>query len=339
MRRTTVAVVGAGRIGRMHTSNLVRAVPEARVKVVASPHVDHAWAETLEIPVHTEDNEAVWGDPEIEAVVITVPSGQHAEMIKRAAVAGKHVFCEKPIAFESGPIEAVHAAAEAAGVKLQVGFNRRFDPSVRRVQEAVSSGGIGTLYTVRVTNRDPKAPEIGFARRSGGLFRDFTIHDFDTVRFVSGSEIVELYARGATLVDPALAEVGDIDTAVITLRLANGALGVIDNSRQTNYGYDQRFEALGSQGNASAENLRPTSVVLGSEAGMLADRPHETFVDRYREAFVEELRAFLRCVQEDSPVAVGATDALAAINAAHAARTSVLENRPVRVESAAEAHS
>ncbi len=337
MTRTTVGVVGTGRIGRVHTWNLVHSVPEARVKTVASPHVDHAWAEALGVPVHTEDADVVWRDREIEAVVIAVPSGLHVEMITRAAAAGKQIFCEKPIAFEPEPIEAARAAVEKAGVRLQVGFNRRFDPTVCRVRDAVQSGAVGALHMVRVTNRDPKAPEIGFVRRSGGLFRDFTIHDFDTVRFLSGSEIVEVYARGAALIDPALAEAGDIDTAVITLRLANGALGVIDNSRQTNYGYDQRFEAFGSRGSSSAENLRPTSVVFTSEAGVVAERAHESFVERYQEAFAEELRAFLRCVQEGSPVAVDAGDALAAIRAAQAATTSMLENRPVRVAGTVEA--
>jgi myo-inositol 2-dehydrogenase/D-chiro-inositol 1-dehydrogenase len=331
MTRTTVGVVGAGRIGKMHTGNLVHAVPEARVKAVASPHVDHAWAEALGIPVHTEDNDRIWLDDEIEAVVITVPSGLHVEMIERAARAGKQIFCEKPIAFEPEPIAAAQKVVEEAGVQIQVGFNRRFDPTVCRVRDGVRSGEIGTLNTVHVTNRDPKAPEIGFVRRSGGMFRDFTIHDFDTVRFLSGSEIVDVYARGAALVDPAIAEAGDIDTAVITLRLSNGALGVIDNSRQTNYGYDQRFEAFGSLGSAAAKNLRPTSVLVSSEAGVAADRPHETFVERYREAFVEELRAFLRCVQDGSPVEVDAGDALAAIKAAKAAKMSMLENRPVGV--------
>jgi myo-inositol 2-dehydrogenase/D-chiro-inositol 1-dehydrogenase len=331
MTRTTVGVVGAGRIGRVHAWNLVHSVPEARVKAVASPHVDHAWAEGLGVPVHDEDNDVVWRDREIEAVVIAVPSGLHVEMITRAAEAGKQIFCEKPIAFEPEPIEAAQAAVKKAGVRLQVGFNRRFDPTVCRVRDAVQSGAVGALHMVRVTNRDPKAPEIGFVRRSGGLFRDFTIHDFDTVRFLSGSEIVEVYARGAALIDPALAEAGDIDTAVITLRLASGALGVIDNSRQTNYGYDQRFEAFGSGGSSSAENLRPTSVVFASEAGVVVDRPHDTFVERYQEAFVGELRAFLRSVQEGSPVAVDAGDALAAIRAAQAATTSMLENRPVQL--------
>jgi myo-inositol 2-dehydrogenase/D-chiro-inositol 1-dehydrogenase len=331
MTRTIVGVVGTGRIGRMHTANLLHGVPEAQVKAVASPHVDHAWAEELGIPVHTEDNELIWHDPEIEAVVIAVPSGLHVKMIQRAVEAGKHVFCEKPIAFEPEPIAAIQSAVDDAGVQLQVGFNRRFDSTVCRVREAVRSGAIGTLHTVQVTNRDPKAPDIGFVRRSGGMFLDFTIHDFDVVRFLSGTEIVEVYARGAAMVDPAIGDAGDIDTAVITLRLANGALGVIDNSRQTHYGYDQRFEAFGSRGSASAQNLRPTSVLFSSETGVFADRPYETFVERYRDAFVEELRAFLKCVRTRTPVAADAGDALAAVRAAQAAKTSMLENRPVRL--------
>ena len=331
MTPTTVAVIGAGRIGRMHAENLVRAVPGANVKAVVSPRVDAAWADTLGIPVRTAEVDRVLNDPEVEAVIITAPSGRHVELIRRAAAAGKHIFCEKPVAFEPELIEQAQAAVAAAGVKLQVGFNRRFDPGLLRMWMAVRAGEVGEIHQVRVTNRDPKAPPVDFVKRSGGLFFDFAIHDFDTMRFLSGSEIVELYALGAVLVDPEIGRAGDIDTAVITLRLANGALGVIDCSRQTNYGYDQRFEVFGSKGSIFVDNTTPTTVVSSSKGGVVADRPHETFVERYREAFIAELSAFVAAVRDGSPVRVGAEDALAAVKTAGAARTSHLENRPVRL--------
>jgi myo-inositol 2-dehydrogenase/D-chiro-inositol 1-dehydrogenase len=327
----TVGVVGAGRIGRMHTENLVHHVPEARVKAVASPRIDEAWATELEIPVASRDNEVVFQDPEIEAVVITAPSGRHVELIRRAAAAGKHVFCEKPVAFEPEAIEEALAAVGAAGVQLQVGFNRRFDSSIRALADAVRGGEVGELHGLRIINRDPKAPPIEFVRRSGGMFFDFTIHDLDTARFLGGCEIEEIYAAGAVLVDPEIGEAGDIDTAVITLRLTSGALCVIDNSRQTNYGYDQRFEAFGSKGNFTADNLRPTSVESFLEEGVFANTPHPSFIERYQDAFIEELRSFIGCVRDGSPVSVTAGDALAAVRAAGAARTSMLENRPVRL--------
>jgi myo-inositol 2-dehydrogenase/D-chiro-inositol 1-dehydrogenase len=331
MSRTTVGVIGAGRIGRMHAENLVRAIPGAYVKAVASPHLDTAWAESLGVPVRTTDVGRVLGDRDIEAVVVTASSGVHAELIERAAAAGKHVFCEKPVAFDPRRIEQAQAAAAAAGVKLQVGFNRRFDPGIVAMWERVQDGAVGDVHQIRVTNRDPKAPPIAFVERSGGLFFDFAIHDFDTVRFLSGSEIVELFALGAVLVDPAIGVAGDVDTAVITARLANGALAVIDCSRQTNYGYDQRFEVFGSKGSVAVDNLTPTTLVASSTGGIVSDRPYENFVGRYRDAFVAELADFVRCVSEDAPVRVGAADAAAAVRAAVAAKASHEARHPVRL--------
>ncbi len=337
MNRTTVGVIGAGRIGKMHTENLVHAVPEAFVKTVASPHLDHEWAMSLGIPVRTIDNAVVLNDPEIEAVIITASSDSHAELIRQAAAAGKHAFCEKPVAFEPETIEGVLEAARSAGIKLQVGFNRRSDPSILDLMESVREGAVGDVHTIRVTNRDPKAPPIDFVKRSGGLFFDFVIHDFDTVRFLSNSEIVEVYAAGGVLVDPEIGAAGDIDTAVVSLRLASGALAVIDNSRQAVYGYDQRFEVFGSAGSVAVDNTTPSTRVVSTTGGVVTRTPHGGFVSRYREAFVDELRAFLGAVRGERPVVAGADDALAAVRAACAARESFQQQRPVRLDDAMEA--
>jgi myo-inositol 2-dehydrogenase/D-chiro-inositol 1-dehydrogenase len=217
-----------------------------------------------------------------------------------------------------------------------VGFNRRFDPSLLKASEAVRRGEIGDVHTIRVTNRDPTPPDIDFVKRSGGLFFDFTVHDFDTVRFLSGSEIVELFAVGEVLIDPRIGAAGDIDTAIITLRLANGALAVIDNSRHAVYGQDQRFEVFGSAGSVAIDNTRATFVTTSTSNGVFTERLHGSFGDRYREAFVAELRGFLSSVRKGGPVAVGAEDALAAVRAAHAARRSLAENRPIRLNEAIE---
>ena len=334
MTQTKVGVIGAGRIGRMHAENLVLHIPEAEVRAVASPHLDETWAEELGIPIRTVDNAVVLDDSQIEAVVITAPSGLHSELICQAAAAGKHIFCEKPVGFDEAPIEAAIAAAHDAGVQLQVGFNRRFDPDVCRLAEAVRGGEVGELHGLRVINRDPASPPIDFVKRSGGMFFDFAIHDFDTVRFLSGSEIEEVFAAGAVLIDPEIGNAGDIDTAITTLRLANGALCVIDNSRQARYGYDQRFEAFGSKGNFVADNLRATTVESFLEGGVFTDLPPVNFVERYREAFIAELRAFVACVQAGVPVSVTADDALAAVRVAAAAKRSMIENRPVEVAAA-----
>jgi myo-inositol 2-dehydrogenase / D-chiro-inositol 1-dehydrogenase len=310
MRPTTVAVIGIGRIGRMHTENLVHAVPNAYVRAVVSRRqVDPAWADALGIPVRSTNVDKILKDPEIEGVVITAPSGLHVELIQRAAAAGKHIFCEKPVAFEPERIEQAHAAATAAGVKLQVGFNRRFDPSLLKMWQAVRAGEVGEIHHLRVTNRDPKAPPVEFVKRSGGLFFDFAIHDFDTIRFLSGSEIVELFAVGAVLVDPEIGKAGDVDTAVITVRLA----------------------VFGSKGSIVVENTTPTMVVSSSKGGVVADKPHENFVGRYREAFIAELAAFVATVREGLPVRVGAEDALAAVKAAAAAKASHETHLPVRL--------
>jgi len=331
MKQTTVGVIGAGRIGRMHTENLVHHIPEATVKAVASPHLDQDWAEGLGIPIRSIDNSVVLGDPEIEAVVITAPSGLHCELIHQAAAAGKHVFCEKPLAFEPGAIEDVLQAADRAGIILQVGFNRRSDPSLLDLVETVREGRVGDVHTVRVTNRDPKAPPIDFVKRSGGIFLDFLIHDFDTIRYLSGSEIVEVYATGGVLIDPEIGAAGDIDTAMVTVRLANGALAVIDASRQAVYGYDQRFEVFGSGGSVAVNNTTPSMSVVSTTAGVVGRTPHDGFVSRYRDAFIAELRGFLAAVRGDAPVVAGAGDALAAVRAAVAARESFNQNRPIRL--------
>jgi len=331
MGQTMVGLVGAGRIGRLHAENLARRIPEARLAAIASPHLDKRWAEGLGIPVRSTDVNVVIDDPSIEALVIAASSDLHIKLIRRAAAAGKHIFCEKPLAFEPGPIEEILEVTTTAGVKLQVGYNRRFDPSLLRASEAVRSGEIGDIHTLRVTSRDPIPPDIDFVRRSGGLFFDFTVHDFDVVRFLSGAEIVELFAVGEVLVDPRIGAAGDIDTAVITLQLSNGALAVIDNSRHAVYGQDQRFEIFGSSGSVAVDNTRATFVTTSTRKGVFTERLHGSFGDRYREAFVAELRGFLNSVREGGPVAVGAEDALAAVRAAHAARRSLAENRPIRL--------
>jgi len=331
MKDVTVGVIGIGRIGRMHVHNLVHRIPRARVKAVASPHIDVDWARRQGIPVVATDADVLLHDPEIQAIVIASPSGRHVELIRRAAHFGKHIFCEKPVAFEAEAIEQAMDAVAKTGVQLQVGFNRRFDPSIRHMAEAVRAGEIGTVESVRIINRDPSAPPIDFVRRSGGMFFDFTIHDLDTARFLSGNEIDEVFAAGAVLIDPEIGAAGDIDTAVITLRLANGALCVIDNSRQATYGYDQRFEVFGSKGNLVVDNLRPTTMEAFLEGGVFADKPLPSFPERYQDAFIGELQDFINCVAEGTPVSVTARDALAAVRAATAARTSMLENRPVQL--------
>ena len=234
------------------------------------------------------------GDKEIEAVLICSSTATHADFVVKAAQAGKHAFCEKPVDLTVAKVRAALDAVKKANVKLQVGFNRRFDHNFRRVRELVESGAVGTPQIIKITSRDPAPPPATYVAVSGGIFLDMMIHDFDMARYQAGSDVVEVYASGAVLVDEAIGKAGDVDTALVSLRFANGALGVIDNSRKAVYGYDQRVEVFGSKGSAVAENDAPSSVRLSNESGVIGDKPLYFFLERYKEAFITEMRALTR---------------------------------------------
>jgi myo-inositol 2-dehydrogenase/D-chiro-inositol 1-dehydrogenase len=329
--KVVAGLIGSGRIGRMHARNIVTYLPDVSLKAVADCKPDKAWAHSLGIPICADHCQQILEDPDIEAVVITTPSATHVEMVTLAAQAGKQIFCEKPIAFEADKVAHAIAAVKEAGVRLQVGFNRRFDPDFRAVQEAVTGGKVGTPHIIRITNRDPERPSLDFIPDSGGLFMDFSIHDFDMVRFLSGSEVAQVYAAGSVVIDPEIEKLGDIDTALITLRLTSGTLCIIDLSRETLYGYDQQVEVFGSKGSISAVNTTPTRTVLSTDEGVYTDKPHYSFVERYEAAFVEEMRAFFTSVRDSSPPLVAGEDAQAAVRIAQAAQESYQQNRPVEV--------
>ena len=255
-----VGLIGAGRIGRVHAENLVYRIPEAELIAVSDIFVDAAERLAAEFGVTAhQDHRRILEDERVDAVLICSSTDTHAQFIEDAAKAGKQIFCEKPIALDLGKIDRALATVDQAGVKLQVGFNRRFDPSFRRVQEIVAAGEIGEPQILRITSRDPAPPPIEYVQVSGGIFLDMTIHDFDMARFLMGREVESVYAAGEVLIDPAIGQAGDVDTAVITLHFENGALGVIDNSRQALYGYDQRVEVFGSGGLVTADNDYPNS--------------------------------------------------------------------------------
>lgn len=332
--RLNLAVIGAGRIGRVHAENLAFRIPQARL-VAVSDVIESAArqaAAAYQIPkVYTDYRQAL-DDREVEAVVICSSTDTHAEIIEAAAQAGKHIFCEKPIALDLERIDQALAAVERAGVKLQVGFNRRFDPGFRRAREVVAMGRIGTPHVLRITSRDPEPPPISYVKVSGGLFLDMAIHDFDMARFLMGAEVEEVYAAGSVLVDPAIGEAGDIDTAVITLRFTTGALGVIDNSRKAVYGYDQRVEVFGSQGMVMVGNRTPDNAVISDAQGVHGAKPLYFFVERYAEAYVEEMQAFVKSVLEDTAPPVTGVDGRIPVVMGYAARRSLEEHRPVRLD-------
>jgi myo-inositol 2-dehydrogenase/D-chiro-inositol 1-dehydrogenase len=328
-----VGLIGTGRIGRLHAENLVYRIPEANLVAVSDIFVEAAEkvAAELGIPAAYEDHRRILEDQSIDAVLICSSTDTHAQLIEEAAEAGKQIFCEKPIALDLDKIDRALAAVEQAGVKLQIGFNRRFDPNFRRVQEVVAAGEIGEPQILRITSRDPAPPPIEYVRVSGGIFLDMTIHDFDMARFLVGSEVEEIYAAGGVMVDPAIGEVGDVDTTIITLRFANGVLGAIDNSRQAVYGYDQRVEIFGSKGMVACSNDTPDSAVVSDAQGVRSSLPLFFFVERYTKSYVAEIRAFVECVVEDSAPPVTGLDGRVPVVMAYAARKSFQEKRPVKL--------
>ena len=331
-RRINLAVIGTGRMGSVHVRNLARQIPEANLVAVCDLRIELAQtlADELGIPRVTANYHELLADPSIEAVLIITSTNTHAQIIQDAAAAGKHIFCEKPLALELDAIDLALAAVKQAGVKLMVGFNRRYDKSFRRVYDIVHSGEIGRPCILSITNRDPDFPAIEFLRVSGGMFLDMTIHDFDMARFQVG-DVEEVYAAGSALLNPALEEFGDIDTNVLTLRFKNGAFGTINNSRKAVYGYDQRLEVFCSNGTALADNERETTILQGGPDGFKSARLPFFFIQRYAQCYVDEVREFVECVRENKPVPTTGEDGRKAVVLGYAAWRSLHENRPVKL--------
>ncbi len=329
----SLGLIGAGRIGRVHAETILTRIPDAQIVVVADVNEEAArsCAADFAIPRATVDYHEILADPSVEAVLICSATNTHARIITEAAQAGKQIFCEKPIDHNLAAIDSALAAVAEAGVTLQVGFNRRFDPNFARVRALVEAGAVGSPELLHVISRDPEPPSPEYAAVSGGIFLDMTIHDFDMARFLMGVDVEEVYAAGSVLVDPRIGEAGDLDTVLVTLSFAGGAIGSIDNSRRAAYGYDQRVEVFGSAGVARAENNFPTNVTVADAAGVRGDLPFHFFMDRYTDAYVSELRAFVRCLRDGTPPPVSGEDGRQAILIGLAAGKSFAEKRPVRL--------
>lgn len=328
-----VALVGTGRIGSMHADLLRHRVKGARLVAVHDIDARRAAAVGTSVGVPVVDRlEDLLASEEVEAVGICAATDAHAELIVAAAEAGKAIFTEKPISLDLVEVDRALAAVEQAGVPLQVGLNRRFDPTHAAVRAAVRAGEVGDPQLVRITSRDPMAPPLEYVVSSGGIFLDMTIHDFDMARFVTGSEIVEVSAFGARLIAPEYAQVDDWDTAVITLVHESGCLTAIDNSRQAVYGYDQRVEVFGSAGVAESTNPRLDGSVVQTSAGARLPQLSDFFLDRYVESFVAEWEAFAHAVRAGEEPAVTGRDARAPLVVGLAAIRSAREGRPVRVD-------
>ncbi len=329
-----LGMIGAGRIGKVHAKNITYFVPEMEIKTVADPFMNEETETLLRsygIQNTTKDAADIMNDPEIDAVLICSSTDTHAAFIMQAAKAGKHIFCEKPIDYDIDRVRQAIQAVEEAGVKLQIGFCRRFDHNHRAVYDMVRSGKVGKVNLIKISSRDPEPPPVSYVKVSGGIFYDMMIHDFDMARFLAGSEVTEVSAYGSVLVDPAIGEAGDVDTAVVTLQFENGAIGVIDNSRKAVYGYDQRVEVFGSAGCALNSNDIPHTAVLWGQDGCVSGTAYKVMWDRYTGAFVAEIQAFAEAIAQKKEPPVTGMDGLYPVLIAAAATKSLKEGRPVRI--------
>lgn len=333
MKKLKLGVIGTGRIGKVHIATLVQSVGQAEVVAVADIDMKSAKETTAKFGITTvfTNYMDVINHPEVEAIVICSPTDTHAKYIIDAARAGKHIFCEKPVDLSLEVIKGALDEAKKAGIKLMVGFNRRFDPNFSKIKKLVTEGKIGEPHILKITSRDPAPPPAKYSAVSGGMFMDMTIHDFDMARYITGSEVTEVYTKAAVLVDPEIGKAGDVDTAIITLTFANGAIGVIDNSRKAVYGYDQRVEIFGSKGMVCADNNYPDNHRYFAENGVHCSLPLNFFMDRYLEAYANEMKIFCDAVINNSPLPVSGYDGLMSVAIALAAKKSYLENRPVKL--------
>ncbi|MDL2235977.1 inositol 2-dehydrogenase [Christensenellaceae bacterium OttesenSCG-928-L17] len=329
-----VGIIGAGRIGQVHGKSILTGVPGAKIKAIADPYLTEQakeWAQSAGIEGVYLDYKEIINDPEIDAVLICSSTDTHCPISLEAIAAGKHVFCEKPIDHDLGKIKLVIDALKGKNIKYQVGFNRRFDHNFRSLKQAVVEGKIGDTHVIRISSRDPQPPPVAYVKVSGGIYLDMMIHDFDMVRYLSGSEVEEVHAYGTVLVDPEIGKAGDVDTAIVTMKLKNGALAVIDNSRQAVYGYDQRAEVFGSKGCVANGNDVASTAVLSTVDGVMSEKPLWFFLERYMAAYQLEIQSFINAIINDTPTEVDVNDGLQPVLIGLAAQKSMEEGRPVKI--------
>ncbi len=332
MKRVRLGIIGMGEIGTVHATNIVREVPGAELVAVADTREKaRESARSLGVARFYSTPDELLADREIEAVLICTTPESHSQIMIAAAAAGKHIFCEKPLGLDPADAEKALARVRAAGVKLQVGFNRRFDASFKRMKAHVDSGALGKLHSVHITSRDPEPPGKEYYVLSGGILLDMTIHDFDMARHLIGDEVVEVYVAGSTLIAPWLAEHGDADTIAVILKFSRGAVGIISNSCKAVFGYDQRVEVFGERGMAAATNPLPDTTTLVDEAGYRTAPLLHFFTDRYRASYAEEMRLFVDCVANGKEPPVTGNDGLIGIRIATAARKSMQTGLPVKL--------
>ncbi|MDR0526998.1 MAG: inositol 2-dehydrogenase [Spirochaetaceae bacterium] len=331
-KELNIGLIGAGRIGKLHGRNINSFVSGAKVSCLAETFLNdehRAWALENGISKTTKNPDDIFADKSIDAVFICSPTETHIEFIIKAAETGKHIFCEKPIHTNIEKINTALATVRKAGVKLQIGFVRRFDHNHKKVRDTVASGKLGRPHIVKITSRDPEGPPLSYIATSGGIFFDMTIHDFDMARYLAGSEVTEVMAYGAVNIDQDYKKYNDVDTALIMLKFANGALGVIDNSRAAHYGYDQRTEVHCDKGCVLVGNdLNDTSVISTAD-GVFCEKPTWFFLERYNNAFIAEVEDFIKAIINNTEPPVTGVDGLKSVEIAIAAAKSFKEGKPV----------
>ena len=329
-----IGIIGLGRIGKVHIKSISTKINTAKVIAAADPFLNdemRSFAKEFGIENLSFNYKDILNNPEIDAVMVCSSTDTHANISAEAIRAGKHVFCEKPVDHSLEKIRLVEDALKENPVKFQVGFNRRYDHNFAAVREAVLLGKVGEVHITKITSRDPNPPSAEYAKVSGGMLLDMTIHDFDMVRFLTGAEPVKIYVEPAVLVDKAIGEAGDIDTAVITMQMSDGSIAVIDNSRKASYGYDQRAEVFGSLAMAATKNDTASTCVISSESGIMGEKPLYFFLERYMDSFALEVKEFVEAIENDKPIKTGIEDGLRAVAIALAGNISIKEKRTVEI--------
>ncbi|MEB8132786.1 inositol 2-dehydrogenase [Mammaliicoccus sciuri] len=325
----TFGVIGAGRIGQLHI-NYLRTHKDVKIKWISDLYCDKMedWIKKAGIDNKTKDHMDIINDPEVDVVVICSPTDTHVDIIKEASAKGKHIFCEKPISLSIDEAKIALEAVKESNVKLQMGFNRRFDKNFKELRNILNKGELGNIQTLRITSRDPEPPPVEYIKRSGGLFMDMMIHDFDMARYLMQSEITEVYANGGALLNPEIAQYDDIDTALVTLKFENGSMAMIENCRRSVYGYDQRVEVLGDKGAIDVGNEQTTTLNYHRAEGISKDNPPYFFLERYSNAYKVEMDGFIEAILNDTDVICSIEDGYKAQEIAVKCKESLLSNEP-----------
>ncbi len=329
-----IGVIGLGRIGKVHIKSISTRLTKAKVVAAADPFLNDEmieFAKGFGVENLSKDYKDIINNAEVDAVLICSSTDTHAVISAEAIRAGKHVFCEKPVDHSLDKIKIVEDALKERPVKFQVGFNRRYDHNFAAIRRAIDEGKIGEVHVTKITSRDPNPPSAEYAAVSGGMLLDMTIHDFDMVRFLTGVEAESIYVEPAVLVDKAIGEAGDIDTAIITMKMTDGSIAMIDNSRKAVYGYDQRAEVFGSKGMAASKNDSESTCVISGEDGIISEKPLYFFLERYMDSFANEVAEFVEAILGDLPIKTGIEAGRQSVVMALAGKKSIAEKRVVKL--------